>query len=196
MKTGMMQRRLSRAGFTLVELLCAAAIFLIGLGAAFVTYLEVQHSLFTSLYQISAQDDQSRVFGYLRRDLRGASGVQISAGGTQLNLTVPTQPATTFNLNLGLSLLSLLGPTQTPNATETIQWYRQGTSVIREVNGVSTVLSSSATQFQCTLSGTEVQITAGFQPRYTFFNQNTVSPATSVTACVHLLNTTAPVTAP
>jgi hypothetical protein len=144
------------------------------------------------LYQVNAQGDQNRVFAYLRRDLRGAASVAVAAQGTQLTLTVPTQVATTFNLNLGLPLLSLLGPSQTPSATNTIRYYRQGTNIIRELNGVPTALSSSATMFQTTLSGTLVEIDAGFQPRYSLAGQVTTSVATSASAFVHLLNTTAP----
>ncbi len=181
-------RRLS-AGMALVELLCAAALTIVMIGAALVTFIGVQRSLTASLYQVNAQGDQTRVFAYLRRDLRGASNVQIAAQGTQVTITVPTQSAPTLNLNLGLPLLSLLGSAQTPGATNTIRYYRQGTSVIREFNGAPTVLSTSATQFQVNLSGSLVQINAAFQPRYTL-GARTASSAS--TAYGHLLNAITP----
>ncbi len=196
MKTHSLPSRRGRAtatsGMTLVEMMCGAAILVVGLGAALITFVGVQRSLTTSLYQVNAQGDQSRVFSYLRRDLRGASSVLAAAQGTQLTITVPTQSTPTFNLNLGLSLLSLLGPPTTPAATNTISYYRQGTSIIREVNGVPTVLSSSAIQFQATMSGTLVQINAGFQPRYSLVAPSTATAATTASAFVHLLNTTSP----
>lgn len=179
------------AGFTLVELLAASGMATIILGAAMVTFIGVQRSVTTSLYQINAQSDQNRVFSYLRKDLRGASKVQIAAQGTEVTITVPTQAAPTLNLNLGLSLLSLLGPPQTPNATNTIRYYRQGTSVIRELNGAPTALSTSATVFQVTLTGSLVQIDAGFQPRFTLGNRTASTAATTATAYVHLLNSVA-----
>ena len=183
-------KRRARAAFSLVELIAASAMASIILGAALVTFVAVQRSVATSLYQINAQSDQNRVFSYLRRDLRGASNVQIAAQGTQVTITVPTQSAPTLNLNLGLPLLSLLGPSQTPNATNTIRYYRQGTSVIREFNGAPTVLSTSATQFQVNLSGSIVRIDAAFQPRFSLGNNATTSTATAATAYAHLLNAT------
>ncbi|HSI10618.1 MAG TPA: hypothetical protein VK961_01180 [Chthoniobacter sp.] len=184
------RNRAASAAFTLVELLASAAMLSIILGAALVTFIGVQRSVTTSLYQVNAQSDQNRVFAYVRRDLRGASNVQIAAQGTELTITLPTQAAPTLNLNLGLPLLSLLGPSQTPNASDTIRYYRQGTSVIRELNGAPTVLSTSATLFQATLNGSLVQIDAAFQPRFTLGTRATSSAATTATAYVHLLNAT------
>jgi len=180
----------SRAGMTIVELLCAMSMSVIALGAAFVTLITVQRSLNASLYQVDAQGDQNRVFAYLRRDLRGASAVQIDAQGTQLTLTIPAQSTPTFNLNLGLSLLSILTPPQNASNNITIQYYRQGASIIREVNGATTELSSSATLFNVSLSGSLVQINAGFQPHYTLLAQGQSAAASTWTAYVHLLNAT------
>jgi type II secretory pathway component PulJ len=176
------------AGFTLVDLLCAAGLIAIAMGAALITFVGVQRSLTTSLYQVDAQNDQNRVFAYLRRDLRGASNVQLAAQGTQVTLTIPTQAAPTFNLNLGPSLLSLLGPSQTAGATNTIRYYRQGTSIIREYNGAPAVLSASATAFQVSLNGSLVEIDASFQPRYSFGSHPTSTTATTFSAYVHLLD--------
>lgn len=178
------------AAFTLVELLASAAMLSIILGGALVTFIGVQRSVTTSLYQVNAQADQNRVFAYIRRDLRGASNVQIAAQGTKVTITLPTQAAPTLNLNLGLPLLSLLGPSQTPNPTDTVCYYRQGTSVIRELNGAPTVLSTSATLFQVTLSGSLVQVDAAFQPRFSLGGKASNSAATTATAYVHLLNAT------
>ncbi|MDR3405675.1 MAG: hypothetical protein P4L99_24535 [Chthoniobacter sp.] len=186
----MTRNRRTTSGMSLVELLCASGMVVIAIGAALVTFIGVQRSLTTSIYQMNAQGDENRVFAYLRRDLRGASNVQLAAQGTQITLTVPTQSAPTFNLNLGLSLLSLLGPPQTPGASNTIRYYRQGTSIIRELNGVPTELSSSATLFQVSLSGTLVEIDAAFQPRYSFGSRPTSTAATTVSGYVHLLNAT------
>jgi type II secretory pathway component PulJ len=182
----------SLRGATLVDLLCASALGVVVLAGTMMTFAAVQRSFTASLYQINSLNDQSRVFSYLRRDVRGASSVQISAQGTQLTLAVPAPDTSTLNLNLGASLLSLLAPTQSAASTTTIRYYRQGTSVIREVNGTATELSSSATQFQASLQGTLVQIDTGFQPRFTIGTRSTVGAATQATALVHLLNPTTP----
>lgn len=184
----MLRARRSISGFTLVDLLCACGMLAIAMGAALVTFVGAQRSLATSLYEVNAQGDQNRVFAYMRRDLRGASNVQITAQGTQVTITEPTQAAPTLNINLGLSLLSLLGPSTTPGATNTISYCRQGTSIIRTVNGAPTVLSTSATLFQVSLNGSLVEIDAAFQPRYSLRNQATSTAATTFSGYVHLLN--------
>src|SRR5687768_1480454 len=101
-----------RNGLALVELLCASAIVVVVLAATAVTLSAVYRSLLASLYQTNAQNDQNRVFCYLRRDLRGASAVQIQAEGTELTMSIPAPSTTSMNLNLGASLLSLLTPPQ------------------------------------------------------------------------------------
>lgn len=186
--SGMRRNRRATSGLTMVDLLCACGLIAIAMGAALVTFVGVQRSLVTSLYQVNAQGDQNRVFAYMRRDLRGASNVQITAQGTQVTITEPTQAAPTLNLNLGLSLLSLLGPSTTPGATNTISYYRQGTSIIREFNGAPAVLSTSATTFQVSLNGSLIEIDAAFQPRYSLRNQATSTAATAFSGYVHLLN--------
>ncbi|MEP6669650.1 MAG: hypothetical protein ABJF10_10885 [Chthoniobacter sp.] len=179
-------------GTTLVELLCAMGMMVIAVGAALVTFIGIQRSLATSLYQVNAQSDQNRVFAYLRRDLRGASAVQITAQGTEVTVTQSTQSAPTLNLNLGLPLLSLLGaPSSATTTANTVRYYRQGTSIIREFNGAPTQLTDSATLFQVSRSGTLMQINAAFQPRFSLANRPASTAATTVAAYVHLLNASA-----
>ncbi len=178
-------------GMTLVELLCAMTLALLVLGATLVTFVAVQRSFLASLHQVNAQGDQHRVFAYLRRDLRGASSVQVASQGTQLTMRVPQQSAPTLNLNLGASLLSLLAPPEDATTSTTIRYYRQGTSILREVDGVVTELSSSATQFQTELSGSLVRIDASFQPRFSLGVKVSAPAVTQATARVHLLNAVA-----
>jgi Tfp pilus assembly protein PilW len=174
-------------GIALVELLCASAIILVVLAGTAVTFAAVQRSLLASLYQMNAQNDQNRVFSYLRRDLRGASSVQIAAQGTELTLTIPAASTATLNLNLGASLLSLLSPPQNAPASTTIRYYRHGTSIIREVSGKATELSASATRFQASLQGAQVRLDAAFQPR---FSLRTAAGQIETTTFVHLHNAT------
>jgi type II secretory pathway component PulJ len=180
-------RRASR-GIALVELLCASAIILVVLAGTAVTFAAVQRSLLASLYQMNAQNDQNRVFCYLRRDLRGASSVQLAAQGTELTLSVPAPSTPTLNLNLGASLLSLLTPPQSAPASTTIRYYRQGTSIIREVAGEATELSASATRFQASLQGAQIRIDARFQPRFSL--RGAASAQIETTTFVHLHNAT------
>ncbi len=172
----------------LVELLCASALAVLVLGATLITFAAVQRSFLASLYQVDSQSDQNRVLSYLRRDLRNASVVQVSAQGTQLTLTMPAQAAPTLNLNLGLPLLSMLTPPHSAPANTTIRYCRQGATIIRESNGVITELSTSATQFEACLSGSTVQINTGFQPRFSLGAKVTAAASTQATTVVHLLS--------
>lgn len=178
-----------RAGMALVELLTASSIALMVFAGAAVTLVAVQRSFMASLSQIDSQADQNRVFSYLRRDLRGASAVQIAAEGTQLTITSPAKTKPPVNLNLGAALLSLLMPPQSVPSSVTVRYYRQGTSILRETGGASVELTKSATQFQCALQGGAVRVDAGFQPRYTFGVRSLAGATTKASASVRLLNT-------
>lgn len=192
MKTtpSMSRRFRSCRAMSLVEVLCSTALMVVTIGGALVTFVAVQRTLVAAKYQMDAQADQNRVLSYMRRDLRGASAVQIGAQGTQITVTLPSQAAPTLNVNLGLALLSLLAPPQSAPAATTIRYYRQGTSIIREVNGVATELSSTATNFQASFNNANVQVGTEFQPRFCFGKNLVTQAATQTTALVHLLNTT------
>jgi type II secretory pathway component PulJ len=181
--------RLGVAGMTLVELLCACAIGVMILAGAAVTFSAVQRSLLASLYQMNAQNDANRVLCYLRRDLRGATNVQIAAQGSEVTLSLPVESTPALNLNLGASLLSLLTPQNAPTS-KTVRYYRQGTTVLREADGATTELSSSATNFRVELQGTVVRVDGGFQPRFSI--RPLAGAQIETTAVVHLLNSVQP----
>ncbi len=93
-----------------------------------------------------------------------------------------------MNGNLGASLLSLLAP-PAPATSTTVRYYRQGTSIIREVAGVGTVLASSATKFEATRLGLLVKVDAGFQPRFSVAGRAGLGTANEASAYAHLQST-------
>jgi len=187
MKTTRHGRR--RSAMTLVELMTAASISAIVFGSIMVTFVAQQRSFVAALYQMDAQQDESRVMAYLSKDLRNASAIQLQAGGTQATLTIPSQTSYSLNLNLGLPLLSLLAPPANASNNTTIVYYRQGASIMREVNGVATALTTCATQFTLSPSGSMARVDMSFQPRFSVFSNASNPPATQVTSFVFLPNT-------
>ncbi len=184
------QRRGTRA-MALVEVLSASALGALLVAGTMTTFSAVQRSFVASLYQISSQNDQNRVFSNLRRDLHGATSVKIPGEGTDvMTLTIPAASVYPMNGNLGASLLSLLAQPD-PATSTTVRYYRQGTSVIREVAGVgTTVLASSATKFEATrLLGRLVKVDAGFQPRFSLAGRAGLGTANEASAYAHLQST-------
>ncbi len=181
------QRRGTRA-MALVEVLCASAVGAVLVAGTMTTFSAVQRSFVASLYQISSQNDQNRVFSNLRRDLHGATTVAIGGAGTDVTLTIPAASLSPMNGNLGASLLSLLAPPD-PATSTTVRYYRQGTSMIREVAGVGTVLASSATKFEATRLGLLVKVDAGFQPRFSVAGRAGLGTANEASAYAHLQST-------
>ncbi len=180
--------RAARSGFTILEMVLAAAVVTVILGSIVTTFSALQGSFLASEYQIDAQADESRVLAYISRDIRQASTVQVSADNASLTLSVPSTSTPTLNLNLGPALLSLLGVSGSAPGSTTIQYYRQGTSIIRNVGGTSTALSSSATNFQVTMMGSLARIDVAFIPRYSMQTSTTKPPPTQMTGFVSLMN--------
>ncbi|CAN5147403.1 hypothetical protein BH20VER2_BH20VER2_04290 [soil metagenome] len=182
------QRRGTRA-MALVEVLSASALGALLVAGTMTTFSAVQRSFVGSLYQISSQNDQNRVFSYLRRDLHGATSVKIPGEGTDvMTLTIPAASVYPMNGNLGASLLSLLAQPD-PATSTTVRYHRQGTSLIREVAGVGTVLASSATKFEATRLGLLVKVDAGFQPRFSLADRAGLGTANEASAYAHLQST-------
>jgi len=176
-------------GFSLMEVMIAGTLFSLTLGTILWSSIGMQHSFQGALYQMDAQSDGSRVLAYISRDLRNSTSVQLNAGGTDVTLTIPLQSSPTLNLNLGLPLLSLLSPPSgSGSSTTTVRYYRQGTSVIRETNGKTTELSSSANSFVVSVSGTVATVDTAFQPQFSWQTASGSSPVCHMSGVVTLLN--------
>jgi len=177
-----------KSAMTLVELMVSTTVSAIVFGSIMVTFVAQQRSFVAALYQMDAQQDESRVMGYLSKDLRNASAIQLQAGGTEATLTIPAQTSYTLNLNLGLPLLSLLAPPSNAANNTTIVYYRQGAAIMREVNGVATALTTCATGFTLSPAGSMARVDMTFQPRFSIFSNPSNPPATQVTTFVFLPN--------
>jgi type II secretory pathway component PulJ len=175
-------------GFTLMEVMLSVVIGAAVLFGVVITFSTLNRSFQAALYQMDSQGDESRVLAYLSRDLHQASSVQMSAGGTALTLSIPMASTPTLNVNLGLPLLSLLNSSSTSPAVSTVQYYRQGSTIIRDTGSTTTALSSSATSFQVTKTGGMVRVDLAFQPRFSIAGASATSPSIAVSAYVDLLN--------
>ncbi len=179
---------LAEHAFTLLEVMLSASIGAVVLFGVIITFSTLNRSFQAALYQMDSQGDESRVLAYLSRDLHQASTVQVSAGGTALTLSIPTQSAPTLNLNLGLPLLALLNNSGTAPAVTTVQYYRQGSTIIRDTGTSTKELSSSATKFQVMTTGGMARVDLAFQPRFSIAGSSATAPSVPVSAYVDLLN--------
>lgn len=183
--------RRSSGGFTFIELLVGMTIGSIALAGVAVVSISLQRAFEAANYQITAQNDQLRVFDYLSRDLRMAASVSILNGGGKITVTVPSTDPSLVQLNLG-PLLGLLGSTAAAGAspTTTASYYEEGGQFIREVGGVQTDLADTIADVQFTQQGLFVTTSIVFTPRFSSSPTAAAQEATRATGTVCLRNAT------
>jgi type II secretory pathway component PulJ len=152
----------SRA-FTLAETLIAAAVSSIVLAAIAAGAVALRRTYESAAYHMLAQTEQLRVFDYVGRDLRGASGATVLDAGTRLDLTIPTSNAGSLALHLALPLgpLNPAGP-----ANRSVSYLLEGDRLLRTENGLPKEVARTVTDFRVTRTGSTMEVTATFSPRY------------------------------
>ena len=155
------------AGFTLVELLTSMAIGAVVLTQLLVATFALQRSFGAADYRMNAQNDQLRALDYLSRDLHMASSVSVQ-GGSSLTLTLPSTSSATLNLNLhlGASLSPLLAQAQVPSNAGNVVYKLQEGVLIREANGIQTVLANTVADVTFTRQDAFMSIDIRFTPQY------------------------------
>ncbi|MEQ1862918.1 MAG: prepilin-type N-terminal cleavage/methylation domain-containing protein [Chthoniobacteraceae bacterium] len=151
-----------RAGFTLIEMLVAAVVF----GVFMAALLRIWNTLGATAMNTTAyaqrQNDQMRVFDYLKRDIRRATNVEIYNGATLVTGT------TTFGSELRLTIPDYYSDsreednaigTKVPNtpavvsgdvaygATLTVRYYALNGAGIRDEAGTARTVASAAGAF-------------------------------------------------
>jgi Tfp pilus assembly protein PilW len=184
----MLNRRRRTGGFTLVELAVWACIHSAVMSALVFGSIALQRSFSASQAYADEQNDQLRVIDYVTRDLRRASTVAVSNSGTKLTVTVPDQidPNT---LNLRTPVISANGIVSYGSTPVTIAYFIEGSSFIREENGVDTVISTTIDDFQVSQNqASVVQFTLGFTPGYSLQKSADARQASHLSASVFLRN--------
>ena len=181
----------AQAGFTLVEVMVGLVIGSVALAGMAVSMVSLQRSFSAADYQMTAQNDQLRVLGYLSRDVRTASVVTIQNGGTSVSLTMPPANPSLLNLNLGPTLtslqpvcVSLVGQT---NAT-TVSYYLEGGQLIRDASGAQTIVAATVDDLEFTRQGSFLTTSVLFTPRFSMNPTTASQQSTRVSNCIYLQN--------
>lgn len=154
------------AGFTLLELLVGLVISAVVLTQILVATYALERSYGAADYRMNAQNDQLRALDYLSRDLHMASAVSVQNGGTAVTLTLPSTTACALDLNLGAVLNPLLAQSGIPSNANTVSYYLLGGELIRETNGVQTVLANTIADLEFSQQGVFMSIDLLFTPQY------------------------------
>lgn len=170
-----------QSGFTLAEVLVAAAVMSIVLGAVTAGVYALQRSFAASQDFISSHQEQVRVMDMLKRDARSATAAEIRNGGACVVFTHTTTEPGLLNLQLPSTLLGLvLPPGSVGPTTETITYAYAGNRITRtSASGVS-VIATRQTRFHVEQTVGQMKATAAFPARYTRHPVET--PATTMTS--------------
>jgi prepilin-type N-terminal cleavage/methylation domain-containing protein len=156
-----------KAGFTLVEVLVAAAVFGIFSLALLSTWSALLSSSFNNIQFARAQNDQMRTFDYLKRDIRRATTVSLYNNGTlvtgvnnwgnTLQLTMQKYYTDSRLEDDAIGSRTINTPTLTNGAVTygtpfTVQYYISNGAIIRSEAGTLTTVSDGSAGFTLSFS--------------------------------------------
>jgi len=144
------------AGYTLVEVMTAAAVFSFFAAALLDTWSALGTSSLNTLAYCQNENDQMRCFDYLRRDIRRATSVAIYNGGTlvtgannwgsTLQLTIPKYYADSRQEDDAIGGRTTNTPTLTNGVVTygspmTVQYYISNGVIIHNEGGITRTVS-------------------------------------------------------
>ena len=158
-------------GFTLPEVMIAAAIGGVVIGAFLVAATTLQRAFVATQAYSASKRDQMRLTDYLALDLRRALTVQSTAtGNTILTVTIPDYYDSDGVPRIP-TISKLVANYGNPNAPVTVVYSRQGSSVYRkEGNKPQAEIASNVEDFQVTIEDlnkvikTHISFVPKFQP--------------------------------
>lgn len=152
---------LHTSGFTLVETLVAMAVFSIFAAALMATFVALETSAMNTSSYAQRQNDQMRVFDYLRRDIRRSTSVDVYSGativadgtfGSELRLVVPDyytdarEDDNTSGPNVP-NAPAMSGTTVTYGTPITVRYYASSGAVIRNEAGTERKVADAVGAF-------------------------------------------------
>ena len=155
-----------RSGFTLVEILIATGVFGLFSVALMATWTALQTSAMNTTAYAQRQNDQMRIFDYLKRDIRRASNVDVYNGatlvtgtafGTELRLTIPDYYSDSREEDNAVGTKTpitptLSGTTVTYGAAMTVRYYLLNGAVVRNEAGTIRTIADAAGGFTVSFS--------------------------------------------
>lgn len=174
-------------GFTLIEVMVAAAVYSMLFAALAGGAVALQRAFGATGQYSKSLSDQLRILDYVARDVRLASSVAITQNSMKLTLTRPDQyanaaPSRTFRTPAVSMTAVTYGSTPV-----SISYYISGSNCIREENGSIKVIATDVADFQLTFdnsdpSGKVVATTITFSPKYQRSETATARSGTTLTS--------------
>ncbi len=183
----------TRAGFTLVESVVAAAVGTIILAGLALGAVALSRSSKAVENFSDATISQSRILDYLSRDVRRALTVAVTANPTKLTVTVPDQYATAApQRTFKVPTVSLTNATY-GNAPLTVSYYISEGNFVRQDNGVNSIIALNVSDFEPAFdnsdpSGKTVKFTLTFMPTFKTKSDTTARTGTKMTATAKMRN--------
>ncbi len=158
--------RTKTSGFTLTEVLIASGALAIFATALLTTWSALGTSVMNTTSYAQRQNDQMRVFDYLKRDIRRASSIIITSNGIAvagsnfgdtITLTIPDyytdarQEDNAIGANVAVTP-TLSGSTVTYGATLTVKYYVLNGAIIRNEGGTLRTVGGSSGAFSVSFS--------------------------------------------
>jgi prepilin-type N-terminal cleavage/methylation domain-containing protein len=154
------------SGFTLIEILVAAAVFSIFSAALLTSWSALQTSALNTTNYAQRQNDQMRVIDYIKRDIRRATTVDVYNGGTlvtgttfgnELRLTIPDYytDSREEDDSIGSNTAAtpaLSGTTVSYGTALSVRYYVSNGAVIRYESGTTRALTNGAGAFTVSFS--------------------------------------------
>lgn len=167
----------SARAFTLVEMLMTLASSSIVMAAVLVGGVALQRSFAAVEGYSIAEGDQLRVEDYIAMDCRRALTASVDTSGTSpvLNLTIPNyydannNTPTWSNAHAVAPTFTSTGGIQYGAGLTTVAYSASGTSFIRTVNGIQTVIASNVASFAVSTQDltSSVSCSITFSPAFT-----------------------------
>jgi len=177
-----------RSGMTLVELLVAGAVTSVIFCCLIVGTVALRRAIEAADYHVTAQNEQLRIMDYLGRDLRTGSNVEVVNGGTRVNVSRPIDDTGSLAVHLELPILGSLQVGDSSGSSESVAYYREGDRFIREVNGVQTEIARTISSFTATRTGSMLEVTLTFSPKFSRSAAAATQQATQMTTRIFLRN--------
>jgi type II secretory pathway component PulJ len=143
-----------RGGFTLVETMVAAGVFMVVSAAILTGVVSLQRNFSNSSDYAENHATQLRISDYLSRDLRQALSFAQTGTGNALvmTMTVPNYYDSTGTprspvVNTDATVSYQDASVSPPKKTSTIRYYIQGDSIFREVDGAAKQIAEGIADF-------------------------------------------------
>lgn len=167
----------SEAGMTLPEVTVVAAVMSLLMGALLVGTTTLQRSFAAAQEHSQSQLEQARFIDYVARDLRRALAVKTDTylGGQRISMAIPhfyeLDASATPRAETPVRTPTISGGYANYGSDQiVIRYFKNGSRLIRRVNGLDTVIATDVADFQLTFppqtSQQVVNIAVTFAPRF------------------------------